>query len=205
MTTVKLCVDLSRMVYVPTGRSVMSLSFSTLCSSSLWRTDTIVFSKLNKPPSLLSSPPPSNGLEVNKPPMGRNRGFAVMEEAERKEMGTWNTGYGRVGPLFKTEKELEFQIALRTYSSPCPRQVLVWWAENLPGLLSIRQVRLKSDLPSRKFYLFKTTGWHFFEPCLPPSPPPTISACIFPTMISKHIISGFHEKNVICYRQLQTR
>ena len=53
------------------------LSFSTLYSSSLWRTDTIVVSKLNKPPlpqlptqisplSILSSP--SNGLEINKPP-----------------------------------------------------------------------------------------------------------------------------------------
>ena len=42
------------------------LSFFALCSSSLWRTDTIVFAKLNKtfpqlhisPPSLLSTPPP---------------------------------------------------------------------------------------------------------------------------------------------------
>ena len=34
------------------------LSFSTLCSSSLRRTDTIVFSKLKK------LPPPSNGLDI---------------------------------------------------------------------------------------------------------------------------------------------
>ena len=38
------------------------LSFSTLYSSSLRRTHTIIFSKLNKPPSLLS--PLSNGLEI---------------------------------------------------------------------------------------------------------------------------------------------
>ena len=37
------------------------LSFSTLCSSSLKRTDIIVPSKLNKP-SLSNKPPPSNGL-----------------------------------------------------------------------------------------------------------------------------------------------
>ena len=52
-------------------------SFSTLYSNSLWRTNTIVVSKLNKPPpppfqislpSPLSPPTPSNGLEINKPP-----------------------------------------------------------------------------------------------------------------------------------------
>ena len=46
-------------------------------SSPLWRTDTIVVSKLNK------SPPPSNGLEINMPPSHKggggwlNRGFMV--------------------------------------------------------------------------------------------------------------------------------
>ena len=49
------------------------LSFSTLCSSSLWKIDTITFAKLNtapppprqkSTPSLLSPhPPPSNGIE----------------------------------------------------------------------------------------------------------------------------------------------
>ena len=49
----------------------MYVSFSTLYSSSLWRTDTIVVSKLNilSAPSLLSSSP-SNGFEINKPPPG---------------------------------------------------------------------------------------------------------------------------------------
>ena len=52
----------------------------------LWRTDTIVFSKLNKPPPLKCPPsllsPPSNGFEINKPPPHPpeelNRGFAVF-------------------------------------------------------------------------------------------------------------------------------
>ena len=85
------------MVYLPTGSSDLSLilscmtenilylSFSTLYSSSLWRTDTIAISKLNKPPplkksppSLLSSPPSSNGLEINKPRKGLNRVFTVL-------------------------------------------------------------------------------------------------------------------------------
>ena len=44
------------------------LSFSTLCSSSLKRTDIIVPSKLNKPSLSNKPPPPSNGLEINKPP-----------------------------------------------------------------------------------------------------------------------------------------
>ena len=39
------------------------LSFSTLYSSSLWRTDTIVFAKLNKRP--LSIKPSSNAFEIN--------------------------------------------------------------------------------------------------------------------------------------------
>ena len=62
-------------------------SFSTLYSNSLWRTNTIVVSKLNKPPHfqislpspLSTPPPPSNGLEINSPPPrgGLNRGFAV--------------------------------------------------------------------------------------------------------------------------------
>ena len=59
------------------------LSFSTLYSSYLWRADTIIFSKLNKPRA-----PPSSGLEINKlPGLGRgggggggggNRGFMVL-------------------------------------------------------------------------------------------------------------------------------
>ena len=83
------------MVYLPTGSSdqililscmtqnFLYLSFSTLYSSSLWRTDTIIVSKLskpllsNKPPSLLS-PPPLNGLEINKPAGGLNRGLTVL-------------------------------------------------------------------------------------------------------------------------------
>ena len=57
--------------------------FHFVISSSLWRTDTIVILKLNKPPSQISSlsllSPPSNGLEINKPPGGlnNNRGFTV--------------------------------------------------------------------------------------------------------------------------------
>ena len=52
----------------------------SLYSSSLWRTDTIVISKLNKPPICVS--PLLNGLEINKPPQGRgggglNKGFTV--------------------------------------------------------------------------------------------------------------------------------
>ena len=52
--------------------------------SSLWRTDTIIFVKLNEPPSqisppsLLSSPP--NVFEINKPPREGgliNRGFTI--------------------------------------------------------------------------------------------------------------------------------
>ena len=47
---------------------------SPLCILSfLWRTDAIVFSKLNKPPTLLS--PTSKGLEINKPPRGLFIGF----------------------------------------------------------------------------------------------------------------------------------
>ena len=53
----------------------------SLYSSSLWRTDTIVVSKLNKPP--ISVSPLLNGLEINKPRGGGggggglNKGFTV--------------------------------------------------------------------------------------------------------------------------------
>ena len=50
----------------------------SLYSSSLWRTDTIVISKLNKPP--ISVSPLLNGLEINKPLGGGgclNKGFTV--------------------------------------------------------------------------------------------------------------------------------
>ena len=75
------------MVYSPTGSSdlflilscmtseILYLSFSTLYSSSLWRTDTIVRAKFNKPPpSLLTPPSPhkKNMFEIN------NRRFAVL-------------------------------------------------------------------------------------------------------------------------------
>ena len=56
--TVKLCEDWSRMVCSPTGSldlhdlQLLVLKLSTLYWSSLWRTVTIVFAKLNKPPHL---------------------------------------------------------------------------------------------------------------------------------------------------------
>ena len=63
-------------------KNFLYLSFSTSYSSSLWRTDTIVFSELDKLPlpnklSIKAPPPPPNGLEINKPPGGLNRGFTV--------------------------------------------------------------------------------------------------------------------------------
>ena len=72
--------DWSGKVYLSTGSTDLILilgcmtsnffylSFTTLYSSSLWRTDTIVVSQLNTPP--LS----------NKPPRGLNRGLTVYKE-----------------------------------------------------------------------------------------------------------------------------
>ena len=55
---------------------------STLYSSSLWRTDTTIFPKFNKPPPFqisiplsLLSPPQNNVFEKNKPRGVFNRGF----------------------------------------------------------------------------------------------------------------------------------
>ena len=49
----------------------------------VWRTVTIVVSKLNKPPvSDKPAPSPSNGLEINKPPGELNRGFKVNHAKE---------------------------------------------------------------------------------------------------------------------------
>ena len=74
--------------------NVLYLSFSTLHSSSLWRTDTFFFAKLskpslsNKPPSLLSHPPsPSNVFLMNEPPPfrgGLNRRFTVSQSSSAK-------------------------------------------------------------------------------------------------------------------------
>ena len=83
------------MVYSPTGSSdlllipscmtsnFLYLNFSILHSSSLWRTDTIVFAKLNTlplsnnpPVSIKPPPPPLNVFETNKP-SGGLRGFTV--------------------------------------------------------------------------------------------------------------------------------
>ena len=70
--------DRSRMVHSPAGSSdlFMILCFSSLYSGSLWRTDTIVFAKLNKP-SLLNKPPPFplSVFEINKPPGGLIQDF----------------------------------------------------------------------------------------------------------------------------------
>ena len=72
-----------------TTSNVMWLSISTLCRSSLWRIDSIfwMFEKTQKCSILVNSlgplsnkpPPPSNTLEINKPPMARglNRGFML--------------------------------------------------------------------------------------------------------------------------------
>ena len=55
---------------------LLVLELLSLYSSYLWRTDSIVISKLNKSPSQISPPsllrPPSNWLEINKPPGGLN-------------------------------------------------------------------------------------------------------------------------------------
>ena len=68
------------MVYLPTEVEVpqtfLYLSFSALYYSSLGRTDTIVFSELDKPP-----PRPLNRLEIDKPPRELNRGFTVLNLA----------------------------------------------------------------------------------------------------------------------------
>ena len=76
------------MVDSPTGRSdfflvhgcmasnFLQLNFSSVYSSASWRTDDIVFAKLNKSP-LSNNPPPSpNGFEINK--WGLNRRFSVL-------------------------------------------------------------------------------------------------------------------------------
>ena len=52
-------------------KNFLYLSFSTSYSSSLWRTDTIVFCELDK------APPPLNGLKISKPPGGLNGGFTL--------------------------------------------------------------------------------------------------------------------------------
>ena len=69
------------MVYLPTEVEVpqtfLYLSFSALYYSSLGRTDTIVFSELDKPPP----PRPLNRLEIDKPPRELNRGFTVLNLA----------------------------------------------------------------------------------------------------------------------------
>ena len=76
MTTVELRVDWSRLVYsdlflIPLHDvQVLVLELVALYSSSLWRTDTIVFVKLNKPLSQISPPPPWNVLEIIKPRRG---------------------------------------------------------------------------------------------------------------------------------------
>ena len=62
------------MVYSPTGRSDFFLvhGFTIVYSSALWRTDTIVFAKLNKPTAAAAAaaPTPSNRIEINKAPGG---------------------------------------------------------------------------------------------------------------------------------------
>ena len=77
------------------------LSFSTLYSSSLWRTDTIVFSKISPPVSI--TPPPSNELEINDPE-GLNRGFTVFERLEKADWSyRENSGLSLNGHPYKTD------------------------------------------------------------------------------------------------------
>jgi len=81
------------MVYLATGSSDLILIlgcmtsnllalelFHILYSSSLWRTDTIIFSKLNKPTVSIKppSPPPSNELEIKQASGRLKRGFTVL-------------------------------------------------------------------------------------------------------------------------------
>ena len=58
---------------------LLDLSFSSMHSTSLWRTGTIVFAKLNTPPSQICSPP-SNVFEKISPPGG---GGGLMEDLEQ--------------------------------------------------------------------------------------------------------------------------
>ena len=92
ITTVTLCVDWSRMVDSSTGSSdlylirgcmtstsnLLYLNFSTLYHSSLWRTDTIVFAKLNKP-SLSNKPP-----RLYQPPLLKCRMSEILTCGNRR-------------------------------------------------------------------------------------------------------------------------
>ena len=102
------------MVYLSTGSSdlivilgcmaptFLYLSFSSLYCRSLWTTDTIIFSKLNKPRSQLSPPPPptSNGFEINKPPNPRGviEDLRYLHGQEDKRLYDPCKGYAVPGP-----------------------------------------------------------------------------------------------------------
>ena len=102
------------------------LNFSTLYSRSLWRIDTSFFSKLISPPSpsqisllsLLSPPPPSNGLEIN-------RGFVVIEilRAFKHWLDIFSVIFtllhrkkGQVSSQYHCTQEIKYNVALLQHS-----------------------------------------------------------------------------------------
>ena len=97
--TVKLSMDRSGMVYLPTGGSDLILILGCMTSNlfvlellhfgfkCLWRTDTIVFSKLNKPPfsnkPQVSIKPPVKWAWNKSAPRRLNGGFTVIHSSLR--------------------------------------------------------------------------------------------------------------------------
>ena len=81
---------------------LVTKAFHFVFSCSLWRTDTIVFAKLNtcKPPVSIKSP--SNVFEINKPSGGLNRGFTVLlfhpEKRTNKELNPLVASMGGLEP-----------------------------------------------------------------------------------------------------------
>ena len=62
----------------PRLERLVFLSFYTWHSSSLWTTDTIVFTKLNQPPVSINRPHPLNVFELQKPLGGLDSKLTVI-------------------------------------------------------------------------------------------------------------------------------
>ena len=156
--TVKLRVDWSRMVYLPTGRfgfdsdpglhdlKLLSCTWAfPLCILVLYGELINMPSLSNKPPVSIKPPPPppSHGLELNKPLAGLNRGFVVCLYG----------GRGGGGEL-STQTCLD-ELYLRTFSTNHFQTWFYWFQ----GALSSGVNRFSLTDPCLKLALPTLTVW----------------------------------------------
>jgi len=116
-----------------------------------------------------------NGVTVSRLSFARNQKAAVkVITVKQRQFSNIFTEEGHLfhGRLSELKKNLNFslffgQVVLKCCLprvTSCSSKVMIFLEHNLPRPLPIGQVSFTNYLPRKKIYLYRTTGWEFFDP-----------------------------------------